>query len=199
VNGVTLYKLGGSLFDLPDLGDRLTEVFREEASRVLVLAGGGPFAEAIRVRQQTDGLTDGVAHRFAIAAMGQSARWFVGSRTDTVLVPDTNSAENAWGETLSSIAVIDPEPLLNQVRFRPDGVLTEDWRTTSDAIATWIAHRWPVKRLVFLKSVGCDRNELSLRDIERAVAETRLDPITLDILRLFLPNRPTVDWRNLRS
>jgi hypothetical protein len=72
----TVIKLGGSLLGDPEDG-RLRRwcdwLAGAGAGRSIVVAGGGPFADAVRASQAHWGFPDDVAHRMALRAMDQYA------------------------------------------------------------------------------------------------------------------------------
>src|ERR1700737_80612 len=63
-------KVGGSLFDLPDLGPRLKSWLDELASFAVVLVpGGGPTANVVRELDRHHGLGEETAHWLALQAL----------------------------------------------------------------------------------------------------------------------------------
>src|SRR5215471_19096861 len=86
-------KLGGShAFSkhLPAWLDALLLV----AGRVVIVPGGGPFANAVRSAQPTMGFDDSAAHRMALLAMEQFGSALVGLRPSLTLA-DTIAAIRA--------------------------------------------------------------------------------------------------------
>ena len=55
-------KVGGSLFDLPQLGPALARWAAEQPAPVLYVPGGGPFADVIRALDRVHDLGDEAAH-----------------------------------------------------------------------------------------------------------------------------------------
>src|SRR5437763_17043375 len=68
-----IVKVGGSLYDLPDLGPRLRAWLGP--TRTLIVPGGGPTVEAIRVLDRVHGLGDEAAHWLALHALSVNARF----------------------------------------------------------------------------------------------------------------------------
>src|SRR5687767_967000 len=90
-------KIGGSLLaDARHLDTALTTIADiARVRRVLVVPGGGPFADAVRALDRRVGLSDDAAHWMAILAMDQYAhvladRWAAG-----VVVWDRDAAAAA--------------------------------------------------------------------------------------------------------
>ena len=60
-------KVGGSLYDLPDLGPRLRRWLDAHAPReVIVAPGGGPFADVVRDLDRAHRLGEETSHWLAV-------------------------------------------------------------------------------------------------------------------------------------
>jgi hypothetical protein len=124
-------KLGGSLHHrVPDIVPLLCKSERP----LLVIPGGGLFADAVRQEQ----VADDAAHWMAIAGMDQYA-WIIASHgmrtTDILAVPETTAV------------------FLPYISMRQRDPLPHSWDVTSDSIAAWIAAELGIELLV-LKSVN---------------------------------------------
>jgi aspartokinase-like uncharacterized kinase len=75
---LTVAKVGGSLFDLPDLRDRLRDWLRSVAGPVLLVPGGGDGADIIRRLDQTHGLGEEAAHWVALRVLTVNAHLLAG-------------------------------------------------------------------------------------------------------------------------
>ena len=147
----TVYKLGGSLFDLPDLRDRLAGLLRPDP-RPLVVAGGGEAADAVRGWDRVHRLGEETAHRLACESLGLSARFVCEILPGSELISAREAAGGAWGR--GKVCVLDLPRFLEREEPRDPAPPPHDWGTTSDTLAAWTARRWPAGRLVLLKS--CD-------------------------------------------
>ena len=118
----SVLKIGGSLMDVSnDLLQSLTEASVD----VLIVPGGGPFADA--VRRYSRSLDDTAAHWMAILAMNQYGFFISGKGVDiTDVIKDD----------VSGISVLLP---FREV-FACDP-LPHSWDVTSDSIAAWVAHQ----------------------------------------------------------
>ncbi len=166
---LTVVKVGGSLVangSLPALLATLGEL--AASHRLVVVPGGGPFADAVRERCARDDPGASAAHWMAILAMDQHAHFMTGLLPSARLAvgPDEITATHAEGRL----------PVLAPYRWLlADDPLPHGWHVTSDSIAAWVAARLSARRLVLLKSMdgvpGADgeiRAETPAREATRA-------------------------------
>ena len=146
----TVYKLGGSLFDLPGLRERLADALRPDP-RPLIVCGGGAAADAVRGWDRVHGLGEKAAHRLACESLGLTAR-FVSELLGAALVGSRDAAGAAWAR--GRVAVLDTPRFLECEEPRDPHAPPHSWATTADTLAAWVARRWPAGRLVLWKS--CD-------------------------------------------
>ena len=67
-------KLGGSHASGPHIRDWLAAIAAEKR-RIVIVPGGGPFADAVRSTQASLGFDDSAAHDMALMAMAQFGRF----------------------------------------------------------------------------------------------------------------------------
>jgi len=146
-------KIGGSLFDLPDLGARLAcWLERNARGAVLLVPGGGPFAEAVRNLDRRHGLDAETAHWLAVHAMTLSARFLqalLGERA--ALAEDWEDCRRTGRE--GRIPITDAYTFLEKDEHHSDH-LPHTWSVSSDSIAARIAVLAKASRLILLKSVS---------------------------------------------
>lgn len=149
-------KIGGSLLEARDgeIPERLRCVLSllDRAARpVVVVPGGGAFADAVRQEQQRLGLSDKAAHRMAQLAMHQVALVIADCAVQAACARRFVAAEceAAIGGALAArhIPIWLPLPMTDG-----DPAIPEDWSVTSDSLAAWLAARLSVPQLVLLKS-----------------------------------------------
>jgi 5-(aminomethyl)-3-furanmethanol phosphate kinase len=108
---------------------------------VLVVPGGGPFADAVRAVDAQVGLPDGVAHALALRAMDQLG---------VLLRPLLPAAELLTGLVAPrALAVLLAAPAFQD---RPD--VPESWAVTSDSLAVLAAAAIGADEAVLLKPVA---------------------------------------------
>ena len=129
---------GGGLDGLRRACDEIAEHARSRS--VLVVPGGGPFADAVRAVDRTAQLGDRIAHRLALAAMDQLG---------TVLRELLPSAE-----PISRLRVpAGLGLLLAAPAFADRADVPESWAVTSDSLAVLAAGAIGADRAILLKGV----------------------------------------------
>jgi aspartokinase-like uncharacterized kinase len=108
---------------------------------VLVVPGGGPFADAVRAVDDQVGLADGVAHILALRAMDQLG----------VLVRELMPAAELVSDLVAprALGVLDVTPAFAD---RPE--VPQSWAVTSDSLAVFAAAAIGADEAVLLKPVA---------------------------------------------
>lgn len=159
--GVVVYKIGGSLFEVPDLGGRIVRLLNGRAdSHPLLIAGGGRAADLVREWDGLHHLGEETAHWLAMRAMMLGEELLTEIIPRAVAVADRNGAQAAWGSR--QIPILRAREFVageEQIHGEP---LPHTWEITSDSIAAWVARCWPAEELVLCKSA--DINSHAVRD-----------------------------------
>ena len=144
--GLVVVKVGGGLSATPGALEAVGQALAEAARRhrLLVVPGGGPFADAVRAFDRREGLSADAAHWMAILAMDQYAYVLVERIPGAVLVEDPGAIGGALPGT--GVAVLAPSRWL-----RAADVLPHDWAATSDSAAAYVAGALDAERLVLIK------------------------------------------------
>ena len=151
VDGVvdTVVKVGGGLLRVPGAFDRLTAALGalEPVPRMVVVPGGGPFADAVRVAGELTSLDDDAAHWMAILGMEQYGRLLAARIRGSRLVERAPEVRDALAG--GRIPVLAPFRWLREADPLP-----HSWDVTSDSIAAWLAGELGARRLVLVKPLA---------------------------------------------
>ncbi|HXE57487.1 MAG TPA: hypothetical protein VNK43_05765 [Gemmatimonadales bacterium] len=148
-------KVGGGLAAVPGALARVGRgIARAAVARaVVVIPGGGPFADAVREFDRVEGLSPGASHWMAVLAMDQFAHALADRIPGAVLTDEPGEIGSLAGR--GSAVVLAPARWL-----RAADVLPHEWGVTSDSLAAWIAGALDAERLVLVKPVGGAAEEL---------------------------------------
>jgi 5-(aminomethyl)-3-furanmethanol phosphate kinase len=137
---LTVVKVGGGLGDdaLRPLCTTLAEL--GERHPLLVVPGGGSFADAVREADRRFGLRATTSHRMAILGMEQFG-WLLSE-----LIPGAERCADLARLSVGRTTVLLPAAL-------PLDPLPASWEVTSDSIAAWVAGRTGAGRFVLVKEV----------------------------------------------
>ena len=137
-------KVGGGLLrdeGLAGLRRACAEVNELATKRpVLVVPGGGPFADAVRAVDEQVGLTDGVAHALALRAMDQLGAMLA------PLLPAAEPLSDLVAPRALGLLAVAPA-----FAGRPE--VPESWAVTSDSLAVLAAGAIGADEAVLLKPV----------------------------------------------
>ncbi len=141
-------KVGGSLAEDPAALKALCKELGEAAKKhsLVVVPGGGKFADVVRAFDRRFALSSAVAHRMAVLAMDQYGLLL------TQLIPNSRpiiALEEAQGLLRRRIVpvLLPSELMLQNEAFEPS------WDVTSDSIAAYFASRLCAAKLILVTNV----------------------------------------------
>lgn len=143
-------KLGGSLLaeaSLVPLLDALVDAARTRP--LLVVPGGGPFADAVRSATARHDPGEDASHWMAILAMDQLAMLLAGLAPASRLAGEPREIASVVAQ--GRLAILAPFAWL-----RSEDPLPHGWHVTSDSLSAWIAGALGAERLLLLKSTPAD-------------------------------------------
>ncbi|MHB1085145.1 MAG: amino acid kinase family protein [Thiobacillus sp.] len=136
-------KLGGSLHRAPELADCLKAIVHA-GEGVVVVPGGGPFADTIRTVQAQSGISDATAHHMAMLAMEQYGLMLC--ELEPNLVPVDSMEKIATALSQGHTPIWQPVEMCRNAEDIP-----KDWSVTSDSLAAWLAIKLAAESLILIK------------------------------------------------
>ena len=153
---ICVVKIGGGLSATPGALNLVCASVAEVAKgqRLLIVPGGGPFADGIREFQARIGVSDEAAHWMALLAMDQYAYVLAERIGGCVLLEEP-------GLIPAALRAGRPVVLAPSRWMRHADVLPHSWDVTSDSIAAFVAGALDARALILIKPsaqrAGVDR------------------------------------------
>jgi hypothetical protein len=140
-------KVGGSLAEDPAKLGRLCQELSvlAETHRMVIVPGGGEFADTVRKFDKVYGLSNTVAHKMAILAMDQYGFLLSDITPNSIVSCSLEDVNNSIEGKLQIF-------LTSQLMFRED-LLEHSWDVTSDTIAAYIAGALNAEKLILVTDV----------------------------------------------
>jgi aspartokinase-like uncharacterized kinase len=144
---LNVVKIGGSLSKNP----KALKILCQKLSllsgmhRIVVVPGGGGFADCVREADKQFSLSDTVAHRMAVLAMDQYGLLLADFMAGSQIV---DSLEEIKKVKTGKLAVFLPSKSLFL-----DEELPNSWNVTSDSIAAYLAKKFEADNLMLIKDV----------------------------------------------
>jgi aspartokinase-like uncharacterized kinase len=134
-------KLGGSLAQSDMLVNCLHKLKQNYKTRsIVIVPGGGAFADQVRIAQQQFQFDDSTAHKMAILAVQQMA-FLINGLNNTSLIQQHKTV--IWSPDIIE---------LDNARIRPS------WDITSDSLSAWVANTLSAKELILVKAATINKN-----------------------------------------
>ena len=147
-------KLGGSLYSTVELKRWLSSLkMYSQQQSILIVPGGGPFADQVRTAQALHHFSDSHAHHMSILAMAQFALLIAG------IAPNCQLFHYPKNQKLLSSAFSVWLPDENLLSIND---LSHSWSVTSDSLALWLAQQLEADELIIIKRE---------KDISNSIAE----------------------------
>jgi dihydroneopterin aldolase len=156
---LTVIKLGGSQAFAPHLRGWVDAIARC-AGRIVVVPGGGPFADTVRAAQPKMGFSDDAAHRMALLAMEQYGCALTSLDARFALADSCAAIEGALDA--QQVPVWLPTCMVLAASEIP-----WSWDVTSDSLAAWLTGVLGASRLLLVKHAAepMDAQDLAARGI----------------------------------
>ena len=151
-----IIKLGGSLLSSGSLREWLSIIVEHGAGKLVIVPGGGIFANQVRVAQQKWKFDNKAAHQMALLAMEQYAHLLQSYAPDLVLAGSIEGIGKAI--SLNQLPVWLPFKMINACQN-----VSANWNLTSDSLALCLAEQLNAEHVMLIKSLSS--NKLNARQL----------------------------------
>lgn len=188
-------KLGGSLYESHCLPGWLHQLTTLEAGKVVIVPGGGPFADQVRHAQNRWGISDACAHTMALLAMEQFGYLLQSLKPTLRLAASHKEIKELLSQQQIPIWLPATE-LLDQ----PE--IPKNWEVTSDSLAAWLSSKLKASRLVLIKKAQLSEPVISAhalvsRGIVDAAFPRFLHSITVPCYCITADNYPQIALKGI--
>ncbi len=140
-----IVKIGGSLLGSPELSRWLEVLVKFSKGHVIIVPGGGLFADAVREAQNLTNASDAIAHQLALLAMDQFGLLLAGMNDGLVTASsELEIAERGWQHR--AMVWLPSQMIL------VDQSIPQNWQVTSDSLSAWLANKLGAEQLILVKS-----------------------------------------------
>ncbi len=140
-------KIGGSLLGAPELAKWLETIVKKSNGNVIIVPGGGLFANSVREAQKISNMSDATAHQLALLAMDQYGIMLAAMNPQLVTAStELEIAERGWQHR--GIVWLPSKMVL------ADETIPKNWQVTSDSLAAWLANKLEAQQLIIVKSTS---------------------------------------------
>ena len=161
--GFVVVKLGGSHAFGPYLRDWLSAIVAETGA-IMVVPGGGPFADAVRAAQGEIGFDDRAAHAMALMAMTQFGCALQSLEPRLRLTRSRAAIRRALREGMVPVWAAEAMALA--------AGLPATWALTSDSLAAWLAGELRTANILLIKHGRIDAPKIDADQLaERGVVD----------------------------
>lgn len=134
-------KLGGSLYNTPELKLWLqTLADTSPSTPIVIVPGGGPFADQVREAQTLHHFNDAAAHHMALIAMKQLGLMLIALKAKCQPF-DARKPEQPLSVWLPDDSLLSEPALIHS------------WDLTSDSLALWLASKLKAEQLFLVKHI----------------------------------------------
>lgn len=152
---VTVVKIGGSLF--PEHTQELCDKLTESNEKIVLVSGGGSFANLLREYNTDYGYSDDVNHWSAIRCMDIIGELIADKNKNVEAINDIDSIEEVHNRGKIPL-------LLCYDILKNEDPLIHSWNVTSDSIACWLAYRINAKLLILTNVEGIYKGNIFSND-----------------------------------
>ncbi len=171
IENAWVIKIGGSLYNSKQLVSWLNAINKCSDKKIIVVPGGGPFADQVRRADEKYSLNQDHAHHMAVMAMQQFSHLLASLCPAMPLANSETKIHHLWNNV--NAVIWGPYEM---VRDQCD--LPNSWDITSDSLAVWLASIFKINNLLLVKST---KEVLERTDLAVLADKKCIDPDLLEL------------------
>jgi aspartokinase-like uncharacterized kinase len=156
-DGPVVVKLGGS-FAYSDYLQEWIGALAACTGRIVIVPGGGPFADAVRTAQIQMGFDDKAAHHMAVLAMEQYGCALASFNSALSLAASAEAIRRDLAK--KRVPIWMPSAMVLSATD-----IAQSWSVTSDSLAAWLAGKIGAGRLWIVKRAKLSAGSARLKDL----------------------------------
>jgi len=177
-NAAWVIKIGGSLYNSKYLTQWLHTISKVADRKILIVPGGGPFADQVRHADEKFNLCPDHSHNMAVMAMQQYGHLFASLCPEFVLAGSKEKLDKAWKD--KKIAIWEPYELV-----RDQCTLAKSWQVTSDSLAVWVSNLFEIGNVLLVKS---SKQVLEITSLDKLKEKECIDATVQSLLEQYQIN-----------
>ena len=148
-------KIGGSWITNPNLTRLLKTLDKKKKGKMIIVAGGGCFADSVRFAFKKTKMSEKIANTLALKSTEIFCSYLKDINKKLYLTTNQRFRENSLNVWLPSLI------LSNEKSFK------KNWNSTSDSVAAWLSTNIKAEGLVFIKSLKGFKKINKLGDLQK--------------------------------
>jgi len=148
-------KIGGSWITNPNLTTLLKTLDKKKKGKMIIVAGGGCFADSVRFAFKKTKMSEKIANTLALKSTEIFCSYLKDINKKLYLTTNQRFRENSLNVWLPSLI------LSNEKSFK------KNWNSTSDSVAAWLSTNIKAEGLVFIKSLKKFKKINKLGDLQK--------------------------------
>lgn len=150
-----IIKIGGSWLKNPRLTNLLARIKKVRNKDIVIVPGGGGFADSIRDVYNNTEMTERLGNKLALKSTELFAEYL------KELDKDLSLTDNPKNFTKEKINVWLPSKQLSQ-----NNSFKNNWDSTSDSVAAWLGNKIMAEGIIFVKSVKAFKSKNKLYNLQ---------------------------------
>ena len=160
-------KIGGSWITNPNLTTLLKRLDKKKKGKIIIVAGGGCFADSVRFAFKKTRMSEKLANTLALKSTEIFCSYLKDINKKLFLTTNKRFKANSLNVWLPSVI------LSKQKSFK------KNWDSTSDSVAAWLSNDIKADGLVFIKSLKKFNRVNKLGDLQKKNIIDKNTPIYL--------------------